>query len=118
MKNGLSDTVRLQHIHEAIVEIESYVKGLSLKDFIADSKTRFATIKQLEIIGDAAGHLDEKLLQEFNQIDWRGVKAFRNVMVHEYFSVNLETVWNTVLEDIPQLKITVKKMMVKLSPPS
>jgi uncharacterized protein with HEPN domain len=118
MKNGLSDKVRLQHIYDAINEIESYISGFSLNDFIADSKTRFATIKQLEIIGEAAGHLDDELLQEFSEIDWRGVKAFRNVMVHEYFSVNLETVWNTVLEDIPQLKITIKKMMVRLSSPS
>ncbi len=115
MKNELSDKVRLEHILEAIQEIESYVKGLSLPDFINDSKTRFATIKQLEIIGEAAGHLNPVLLEQFNEIDWRGVKAFRNVMIHEYFSVNLETVWNTVLVDLPPLKITIQMMLDKIS---
>lgn len=115
MKSELSDKVRLQHVYEAIGEIESYVSGLSLDDFVADSKTRFATIKQLEIIGEAVGHLDAKLLDEFNEVDWRGVKAFRNVMIHEYFSVNLETVWNTVLQDLPPLKTTIAKMMSKFS---
>ena len=110
MKNELSDKVRLEHIREAIGEIDSYVQGLSLQDFINDSKTRFATIKQPEIIGEAVTHLNPSLLDEFTEIDWRGVKAFRNVMVHEYFSVNLETVWNTVLMDLPPLKATMERL--------
>ena len=115
MKSGLSDKSRLYHILEAIDEIESYVKDLSFNDFIKDSKTRFATIKQLEIIGEAAGNLNQELLKEFDDIDWRAVKAFRNVMVHEYFSVNLETVWNTVFEDLPPLKLTAGRMMQKFT---
>jgi len=115
MKNGLSDRARLQHILEAISEIELYVKGLLFDGFIGDSKTRFATIKQLEIIGEAVSSINPNLLNGFSEIDWRAVKAFRNVMVHEYFSVNLETVWNTVFEDLPPLKRTIELMLRKLS---
>lgn len=114
MRNELSDKIRLQHILEAISEIELYVAGTTFEHFIKDSKTRFATIKQLEIIGEAVSRIDSALLEKFNEIEWRAVKAFRNVMVHEYFSVNLETVWNTVFEDLPLLKDTVKKMIQEL----
>src|SRR5258708_19459666 len=99
MREGLKDKARLQQIRDAIVEIEQYVRGITLDDFFEDSKTRFAAIKQLEIIGEAVDHVDPNLLSEYNEIEWRAIKAFRNVMVHEYLSVNLETIWNTVFED-------------------
>ena len=58
MKSNLGDKARLQHILLAIQEIEKYNVGLALSDFIDDTKTHFATIKQLEIIGEASNHLD------------------------------------------------------------
>ena len=115
MRSDLSDKARLQHILEAINEIECYVAGIGFGEFAKDSKTRFATIKQLEIIGEAVNHLTSSLLEQFNEIDWRAVKSFRNVMIHEYFSVNVETVWNTVFEDLPSLKSTIEKMIKKIS---
>lgn len=115
MRSDLGDKARLLHILKAISEIETYVEGLTFNDFISDSKTRFATIKQLEIIGEAANHINSDLLNEFNQVEWRAVCAFRNVMVHEYFSVNLETVWNTVFEDLPPLKSTIELMLKKFN---
>jgi uncharacterized protein with HEPN domain len=114
MRSDLSDNARLQHILEAISEIESYVQGIDFNLFVKDSKTRFATIKQLEI-GEAVNHLTPSLLEQFNEINWRAVQSFRNVMVHEYFSVNIETVWNTVFEDLPPLKSTVSRMLNKAS---
>ena len=115
MKKGLGDEARLQHILLAISEIEVYVVDFSVDAFLKDSKTHFATIKQLEIIGEAVNHLSPELLVEFNEIEWRAIRSFRNILVHEYFNVRLEDVWDTVFEDLPPLKRTVQRMLQNFS---
>jgi uncharacterized protein with HEPN domain len=113
MRNALADKARLQHILQAVEEIEVYVSGFSTEKNLKDSKTHFATIKQLEIIGEATNHLSPELLTEFNEIEWRGIRSFRNILIHEYFNVRLLDVWETVLSDLPPLKETVKVMLQK-----
>lgn len=115
MKDLIGDKARLQHILLAISEIEKYVDGYSISSFLSDSKTHFATIKQLEIIGEAANHLSSEAISGFNEIDWRGIRSFRNILIHEYFNVRLEDVWETIFADLPPLKITVEKMLLNFS---
>lgn len=115
MKKGIGDEARLKHILDAISEIEKYIIGFSVESFLKDSKTHFATIKQLEIIGEAANRISPNLLKEFSGIEWRAIQGFRNVLIHEYFNVRLEDVWQTIFEDLPALKETVQKMLQKLS---
>lgn len=111
MKDLIGDKARVQHILLAISEIEKYVDGYSISAFVSDSKTHFATIKQLEIIGGAANHLSAKIIKDFSEMDWRGIRSFRNILIHEYFNVRLEDVWQTILDDLPPLKKTVEKML-------
>lgn len=111
MKDLIGDKARLQHILLAISEIEKYVDGYSISSFLSDTKTHFATIKQLEIIGEAANHLSASIIKDFSQTDWRGIRSFRNILIHEYFNVRLEDVWQTILDDLPPLKTTVEKML-------
>lgn len=111
MKDLIGDKARLQHIFLAISEIEKYVDGYSISTFLSDSKTHFATIKQLEIIGEAANHLSANIIKDFSEMDWRGIRSFRNILIHEYFNVRLEDVWQTILDDLPPLKTTVEKML-------
>jgi uncharacterized protein with HEPN domain len=115
MKRETGDEARLHHILDAIGEIESYVIGYTIDSFLMDSKTHFATIKQLEIIGEAANHISQPLLERFNEVEWRAIRSFRNILVHEYFSVRLEDVWETVFEDLPHLKKSVQKMLQSIS---
>lgn len=114
MKKGLGDKVRLQHILQAISEIEMYVAGYSVDSFLEDSKTHFATIKQLEIIGEAANHLSPNFLKEFGEVEWRSIRGFRNILVHEYFNVRLIDVWQTLFDDLPPLKETIQRMLKTL----
>jgi uncharacterized protein with HEPN domain len=109
MKEQTGDKARLQHILLAISEIEKYVEGYSITSFLSDSKTHFATIKQLEIIGEAANHLSAETIWDFSEIDWRGIRSFRNILIHEYFNVRLEDVWETIFADLPPLKLPLKK---------
>jgi uncharacterized protein with HEPN domain len=104
MKGSMTDKLRAQHILDAIAEIEKYLTGISFEDFLANSEKRFATIKQIEIIGEACSNMTDQLKQTHSEIEWGPIKAFRNISIHEYFAVNLQIVWEIGINDLPVLK--------------
>lgn len=93
MKGPLTDKTRILHILDAIAEIEKYLKNVSYDDFLANWEKRFATIKQIEIIGEACNALSSEFKQNHPEIEWKPIKGFRNISIHEYFSVNFQIVW-------------------------
>src|ERR1700743_547909 len=104
MKEPLSDRARLLHILDAISEVEKYLEGVSYEQYLANSEKRFATIKQIEIIGEACNGLSVGLRQAYGAIPWRSIIAFRNISIHEYFGVNFRIVWEIANNDLPLLK--------------
>jgi uncharacterized protein with HEPN domain len=104
MKGRLGDKVRLQHIVDAINEIEIYLKEVSYEQFLGNSEKRFATIKQIEIIGEASKALTDELKAEHPLVPWKPIVGFRNISIHEYFGVNLQLVWEIAKNDLPELK--------------
>lgn len=93
MKGRISDVIRITHILEAISEIEKYCNDVTFQEFMNDSQKRFATIKQLEIIGEACGRITSTFKEQCPQIEWKQLTAFRNISVHEYFAVDLKIVF-------------------------
>jgi len=89
MKGSLGDKVRLLHILDAIQEIEVYILNISYEQFLANSEKRFATLKQVEIIGEACNALTDELKAAHALVPWKPIVRFRNVSIHEYFGVNL-----------------------------
>ena len=108
------DKARLLHIIEAINYIESFIEGRVKDDLYNDPMLRFAIERQLEIIGEAANHLSDELKLTNPEIEWRKVIAFRNFIVHEYFGIDLELVWDIIANKIPPLKTVVERMNVTL----
>ncbi len=104
MRSSLGDRARLQHILDAIIEIEQYTAGTDFNDFKANSMMRYACIKQLEIIGEAANHLTDTIKSNNNHIKWHQIIGMRNVFVHEYFGVDINVLWNIIEDFIPPLK--------------
>ncbi len=102
--------LRLLHIIEACHTISHYMEGLSREDFISDPKTRDAIIYQLIIIGEAVIHTDYEILEKFDY-PWFKVKAFRNYATHEYFNIQMWTVWDIVNIHIPELENVAKKII-------
>lgn len=98
------DELYLQDILESIRAILSYVAEVDRDFFYADRKTQAATIRELEIIGEAAGRISEETRTSHSEVNWRLLKDFRNVLAHEYFGVNLDIVWDIVKNKLPQLK--------------
>lgn len=104
MKGELTDKIRIQHILDAISETEVYLNAVSFEDFLTNSEKRFATIKQIEIVGEACNHLSNELKLRHPEIEWAQIKGFRNISIHEYFGVNLYIVWDIAKNDLPVLK--------------
>lgn len=104
MKGELTDKIRIQHILDAISETEVYLNAVSFEDFLTNSEKRFATIKQIEIVGEACNHLSNELKLRHPEIEWAQIKGFRNISIHEYFGVNLHIVWDIAKIDLPVLK--------------
>ncbi len=104
MRGKLGDSIRLQHISEAIHEIETYLVSSDFTEFISNSMMRFACIKQMEIIGEVSNHISEEIKSKFTDIEWAQIVGMRNVIVHEYFGVDTNLVWEINKNDIPYLK--------------
>lgn len=104
MSAGLSDRVRILHILDAIAEVEGYLKDVSKDQFLASSEKRFATTKQIEIIGEACNRITDSFKLAHPEIEWRSINGFRNISIHEYFGVNFQVVWEIAAHDLPVLK--------------
>jgi uncharacterized protein with HEPN domain len=111
MRGKLGDKVRLQHILDAISEVEIYLENITYELFLENSEKRFATIKQIEIIGEACNALSDELKIQYPGIPWKSIVGFRNISIHEYFGVNLQLVWEIAKNDLPVLK---EKMIIIL----
>lgn len=104
MRGKLGDKARLNHIWDAIVEIETYLVNSDFEEFMKNSMMRFACIKQMEIIGEAANHVSDETKSKFSDIEWAQIIGMRNVFVHEYFGVDSNIVWEIIKNDLPILK--------------
>jgi uncharacterized protein with HEPN domain len=112
MRGRLGDKARLQHILDAIQEVESYLIETDFKNFIGNSMMRFACIKQLEIIGEAGNHISAETKAQFSEIEWSQIVGMRNVFVHEYFGVDINLVWEIIKSELPDLKIKIIKILL------
>ncbi|MFM4810655.1 HepT-like ribonuclease domain-containing protein [Aeromonas hydrophila] len=96
----------LDHIQQAPIDARSFVEGLDKEDFLADKRTQQAVIMSLIIIGEAATKIMDgytAFTQAHNEVPWRSMRNMRNRMAHGYFDINLDIVWNTIQEWLPEL---------------
>jgi len=93
----------LADIIESGTAIQEYIQGCSFQDFFHDRKTYSAVIREFEIIGEAVGKLPETIKQQRPEVEWQDIKDFRNLLLHEYFGVDLEIIWQVIQSDLPKL---------------
>jgi uncharacterized protein with HEPN domain len=115
MKGKLSDRQRLLHILEAIDETQRYTRSIDLKAFLENSMMRFACIKQIEIIGEAANSITPEIKSAFTDLEWKQIIGMRHILVHEYFGVDFDLIWQVIIDDLPVLKVKIHNVINLLS---
>lgn len=110
MKNKIADEVRLRHILDAINDIEDFIDNKGFEEFLSDRMLQSACIHQLEIIGEASNHFSGDFFEKYDFVEWSDIVGLRNLLIHEYFGVDLSIVWQVIIKDIPQLKKNIQKI--------
>lgn len=107
MKREYTDSLNdmLENAQRAI----RFIKGMDYQSFAKDEKTVYAVIRAVEIVGEAAANVPAEARAKYKNIPWEEVKGMRNKLIHRYFGINVEVVWQTVQEDLPTLVTELKK---------
>ena len=103
--------VYLQHILEAIESIQSYTKGLDADKFRKNKMAVDAVVRNLEIIGEATKKLPAVVRNKYAQVEWKKIAGMRDILVHDYFGVDVEKVWNVVIHRLPDLKENITQIV-------
>jgi uncharacterized protein with HEPN domain len=100
----------LNHVLEAIEKIENYTENTSKEEFKRNVKTQDAVIRRLEIIGEAIKNLSEDFKEDNKESIWEGAAGMRDILIHQYFGVDLDIIWNTINQTLPELKENIKEV--------
>ena len=114
MRSGRFYLDYLRDMLGATEDALTFVEGLTFPEFLSDHRTNFAVVRALEIIGEAANHVPAQIRNHWPDVPWMDMIDMRNILVHAYFGVDLETVWRTVQEDLPQLRDSIRRILIEL----
>lgn len=103
----------INHIIDAINTIEEYTKNMKKNDFLPDKKTQDAVIRELMVVGEATALLKDDFKNKYVDIPWTRMKGTRNVVVHAYFSVDLNILWEIISRDLPEIKPKLQEIKKK-----
>lgn len=104
--------MRLEDILISIERIQTYIEGMNYSQWSHDHKTIDAVTRNLEIIGEAANNIPWGIITRFPDIPWAHMRGMRNMLAHEYFGVDIEVIWKTAIEDLPELKKQIERIDV------
>jgi len=103
--------VFLKHILDAINLIEEYLKDKKFQEFTNNHMLQDAVIREIEIIGEATKNLAEDFKNKYPEIPWRQIAGMRDKLIHGYFGVDLDAVWDTATTDVPSLKERLQEIL-------
>jgi hypothetical protein len=106
-----SQLLYLNDISEAIENIRLYVGGLTFREFQNDRMRVDAVVRNFEVTGEAVKNLSDELKAQFPDTDWKAVAGFRDTLIHGYFGVDLEILWDIIVTKIPVLEKEVADMI-------
>jgi uncharacterized protein with HEPN domain len=107
----MTDKDRLEHIVEAVVKIEQSLSGLSKDEFLRDEDKKDACYGRLVMLSEAVTRLSVELKTNHPEIEWHLISGFRNIIVHEYFRVNWNLMWEIIKDDLPVLKMKIQELL-------
>lgn len=104
-------TIYLKDILESINFIEEFINDMSFDEFKKDEKTSSATIRKIEIIGEAAKHIPKEVIAANKEIPWKEMAGMRDKITHDYFGLDYEIIWKVIKNRLPDLKTKIKRVI-------
>lgn len=114
MREVIRDSGRLEHILIAIGNVQKFLEGKTFEDLCQDKILFYAVVKNIEIVGEAANNLTKEMQVQHPEVQWKDVISMRHVLVHDYYSIDARTAWQTAQENLPQLKEQIEKILLSL----
>ncbi len=108
-----SDVEFLCDIQEAIKRIQVYVRDMDYAKFATDIKTQDAVVRNLEIIGEAVKSISKNLQNKHKEIVWKDLAKVRDKLIHHYFGVNFDIVWDIIEDSLPKISIQIDQILAK-----
>lgn len=104
----------LEDISKRINKIESYIQDMSYEEFKQDDKTVSACIREIEVIGEATKQIPKEITDRFVELPWSSMAKMKDKLIHWYFDVDEEIVWNVAVNKLPQIKELIDKILLEL----
>ena len=105
----------IEDILSEIAKIENFSSPIKdIEDFKKNEMAFYATMRALEIIGEAIKHIPDDVRVRYPQIPWRKISGMRDVLIHDYFGIDIEVVWKTIKERMPEVKPLFEELLRKL----
>lgn len=113
MREKPKDNTRLMHILEAINNIFEFTQNVSFDEYQGNKILKFAVIKNLEIVGEAAYLLTQEFRDSHPEVEWHSIIGMRHVLVHGYYQISDEIVWATIQKELQPLKENIQKLLTE-----
>jgi len=114
MREKIRDRGRLEHIVEAIKHVKEFVGENEFETFRLDKLRLYATIYNVQIIGEAVYKLSAEFKETHQDVPWRLIEKMRHILVHDYFQINVEILWTVIQDDLPDLEKYVKDCLSEM----
>ncbi|MFX0001794.1 MAG: DUF86 domain-containing protein [Candidatus Hodarchaeota archaeon] len=105
------DIVYVKHIRDAIELILKYTEELNKSSFSSKKMVQDAVIREIEIIGEASKNISMKYREKFSDIPWKAIVGMRDKLIHGYFNVDIDKVWEVIIKDIPNLRKNIERII-------
>lgn len=102
----------IEDIAGAINKIEKYTKDMDYEDFSENEMIIDAVVRNFEVIGEAMNNIPDEIREKYPNVEWSEAVGFRNVLIHNYFGLDTEAVWDTIKENIPVLKKHIEQTLM------
>ncbi len=109
-----NDDSRLEDINNAAIRLAEYVAGITLEQFLEDNMRKAATIREMEIMGEAAYRVSKRFKTDHTEVPWAILMTLRNFYIHVYDRIDYERVWYTAANTVPRIQSAVSRLL----PPS